>query len=169
MHSGNQLQPHVCGPILSLEPLLRPECMGKLAQLGVLIDRISPSRTMPPKNGKSRCEPTALPCRALYQIILSHVTHAPLETIIEDSISLIQTFNVQPFLWTSKFRNSEVADMSAKAQSLNNFTSMVLLMGSTGSGKSHFINKLKKGATVESDSLYSCEFWNNMFPLLLQI
>lgn len=37
------------------------------------------------------------------------------------------------------------------------FTSMVLLMGSTGSGKSHFINKLKEGATIESDSLYSCK------------
>jgi septin family protein len=34
---------------------------------------------------------------------------------------------------------------------------MVMLMGSTGSGKSYFINQLKKGATVESDSLYSCE------------
>jgi predicted GTPase len=34
---------------------------------------------------------------------------------------------------------------------------MVLLMGSTGSGKSYFVNKLKEGATIESDSLYSCK------------
>jgi GTP-binding protein EngB required for normal cell division len=34
--------------------------------------------------------------------------------------------------------------------------SMIVLMGSTGSGKSYFINKLKEGSTVESDSLYSC-------------
>jgi adenylate kinase family enzyme len=39
---------------------------------------------------------------------------------------------------------------------------MVLLMGSTGSGKSFFANKLKEGATnpaIESDSLYSCTFF----------
>jgi len=38
----------------------------------------------------------------------------------------------------------------------NDIASMVLLMGSTGTGKSYFINKLKEGSTVESDSLYSC-------------
>jgi septin family protein len=46
------------------------------------------------------------------------------------------------------------------------FASMVLVMGSTGSGKSYFINKLKEGATVVSDSLYSCTyslFWGGMF------
>jgi GTP-binding protein EngB required for normal cell division len=36
--------------------------------------------------------------------------------------------------------------------------SMILLMGSTGAGKSYFINSLKEGATIESDSLYSCSF-----------
>ncbi|KAI9771290.1 MAG: hypothetical protein M1840_002260 [Geoglossum simile] len=35
------------------------------------------------------------------------------------------------------------------------FANMALLMGSTGSGKSRFINKLKEGATLESHSLYS--------------
>jgi GTPase SAR1 family protein len=39
------------------------------------------------------------------------------------------------------------------------YASMVLLMGSTGSGKSVFANKLKEGATIESDSLYSCTFY----------
>lgn len=34
---------------------------------------------------------------------------------------------------------------------------MILVMGNTGSGKSYFVNKLKEGATIESDSLYSCE------------
>src|SRR5437763_15638657 len=38
------------------------------------------------------------------------------------------------------------------------FASMVLLIDSTGSGKRFFINKLKEGATVESDSLYSCRY-----------
>ncbi|KAL2060286.1 hypothetical protein VTL71DRAFT_9681 [Oculimacula yallundae] len=33
---------------------------------------------------------------------------------------------------------------------------MVLLMGTTGAGKSFFINKLKEGATVIGDDLYSC-------------
>jgi predicted GTPase len=37
------------------------------------------------------------------------------------------------------------------------FASMILLMGSTGSGKSYFINKLKENATITSDSLYSCK------------
>jgi len=37
------------------------------------------------------------------------------------------------------------------------WASMILLMGSTGSGKSYFINQLKEGATVVSDSLYSCK------------
>ncbi|KAH8656042.1 P-loop containing nucleoside triphosphate hydrolase protein [Tricladium varicosporioides] len=36
------------------------------------------------------------------------------------------------------------------------FINMVLLMGSTGSGKSYFINKLKEGSVVEGESLYSC-------------
>ncbi|CZR68363.1 uncharacterized protein PAC_18262 [Phialocephala subalpina] len=36
------------------------------------------------------------------------------------------------------------------------FVSMVLVMGNTGSGKSYFVNKLKEGATIESNSLYSC-------------
>ena len=37
------------------------------------------------------------------------------------------------------------------------FCSMVLLMGTTGSGKSFFINKLKEDATTVGTDLYSCK------------
>lgn len=33
---------------------------------------------------------------------------------------------------------------------------MILVMGVTGSGKSHFINKLVEGSVTEDGSLYSC-------------
>ena len=70
------------------------------------------------------------------------------------TFNIIQDFCVEEFLaMTShnRFRRDG-----------NKFTSMVLLMGSTGSGKSYFVNRLKEGATIESDSLYSCM---NLLPL----
>jgi hypothetical protein len=47
--------------------------------------------------------------------------------------------------------------MAPRVPHREKYASMVLLMGSTGSGKSFFANKLKEGAAVESDSLYSCK------------
>jgi len=44
--------------------------------------------------------------------------------------------------------------MSRRSQ--DKYTSMVLLMGNTGAGKSYFANRLKEGATLESSGLNSC-------------
>jgi predicted GTPase len=48
--------------------------------------------------------------------------------------------------------------MAPRGPHREKYASMVLLMGSTGSGKSFFANKLKEDSTVESDNLYSCKF-----------